>query len=89
MPAYPVTANTDLTTPGKGKRLRSWHFSNSGAAAVINLRDGSVTGTIQAQIQLAANTSSSQAYPIGSDMVFAAGLFVQIVSGTIVGSVDI
>ena len=85
---YLVTADTDLTA--KAKRLASWHFSNTVAAAVINLRNGSVTGDILIQIQLAINTSASQAYhvPEGA-LLFTEGLFVDVVSGTIVGSVDL
>ena len=45
MSLYAVTASTDLTGIGKGKRVVSWHFSNTGAAAVINLRDGSASAT--------------------------------------------
>ena len=82
-----VTASVDLTT--KGRRLYAWHFSNTVAAAVINLRNGSVSGDIVAQIQLAVATSASQAYSDPRGLAFPNGLYVQIVSGTIVGSVDV
>lgn len=81
-------ADTDLTV-AKGKRLRSWHISNITAAAVINFRNGSVSGDIVAQIQLAIGTSASQAYDRGNELMFPQGLFVDHVSGTITGSVDL
>ena len=87
MAYFLVTADTDLTA--KPKRLASWHFSNTVAAAVINLRNGSVSGDIVAQIQLAVNTSASQAYDLPTGLAFPLGLFVDVVTGTIVGSVDL
>ena len=41
------------------------------------------------QIQLAINTSASQNYDLPEGLLFPAGLFVDIISGTIVGSVDL
>lgn len=82
-----VTGDVDHTA--KGKRLGAWHFSNSGAAAVINLRNGSVSGDIVVQIQLAATTSASQSYPAPNGLVFPAGVYVDVVSGTIVGSIGL
>lgn len=85
---YLVTANTDLTT--KAKRLASWHFAETAAAvASVNLRNGSLTGDIVAQIKLAASTSASQAYPGPNHQLFPDGLYVEKVAGTIVGSVDL
>ena len=87
MAYYLVTADVDLTA--KAKKLASWHFSNTVAAAVINLRNASVTGDIVIQIQLAIGTSASQAYSHSNQPFFPDGLFVDVVSGTIVGSVDL
>jgi hypothetical protein len=88
MPNHLVTASVDHST--KGKRLAAWHFSNSGAAAVINLREGSATGDIIVPIQLAATTSASQAYNVPDGCpTFSLGCYVQVVSGTIVGSVTL
>jgi len=87
MAYYLVTGDVDLTT--KPKKLASWHFSNTVAAAVINLRNASVTGDIVVQIQLAIGTSASQAYSHPNEPFFPDGLFVDVVSGTIVGSVDL
>ena len=81
-----VTGDTDLTAPGIPKRVSSWHFA-SAAGATINLRDGSVSGDIIAQIQLAVGTSASQSYD--RPLLFPAGLFVDVVTGTIVGSVQL
>ncbi len=84
---YTVTADTDLT--GKGKRCYAWHISNTVAAGLVNLRNGSVTGDIVVQIQVAIGDSKSQVYPGPRGLVFPAGVFVDVVTGTIVGSVDI
>jgi hypothetical protein len=84
---YLVTGSTDLTA-GKPKRLKSWHFRAT-AAAVINLRNKSVTGDIVVPINLAITTSASQAYPATNEPVFPDGLYVEVVSGTVVGSVDL
>lgn len=81
--------NVDLTGTGKGKRICSWHFSNITAAAVINIRDGSASATRYIQIQLAVGASASQAYGQQSAPLFPNGVFIEIVSGTIVGSVDL
>jgi len=87
MAYYTVTADTDLTT--KGRRLAAWHFRTTVAAGEINIRNGSVTGDIVVPIFLAINTSASQAYAMPQGLEFPAGVFVDVVTGTIVGSVDI
>ncbi len=90
MALFAVTGTVDLTGLGKGKRLASWHFSTTGAAAVINIRDGSVSATRYIQVQLAANTSASQAFMFANSRpVFPNGVYVEVVSGTVVGSVDL
>ena len=90
MPLFAVTGSTDLTGLGKGKRVVSWHFSNTGAAAVINLRDGSVSATRYIQIQLPATTGyAALAYGQQSAPLFPNGVYVEVVSGTIIGSVDL
>lgn len=86
---YVVTADTDLTA-GKGKRVASWHFAETAAAvAQVLLRDGSVSGPIVARINLAASESKSETYSMPTGLVFPAGLFVDVLAGTVVGSVDI
>jgi hypothetical protein len=78
--------NVDLTT--KGRRVASWAFSNITAAAVINLRNGTVTGDKVIQVQLAVGASASEAYgQVG--VLFPLGVFVEIVTGTITGSIDL
>jgi hypothetical protein len=77
--------NVDLAT--KGRRLASWQFSNITAAAVVNLRNGTVTGDKVVQVQLTAPSSASQSYD--TPLIFPLGVFVEIVSGTITGSVDL
>jgi len=87
---YTVTADTDLTAAPKGKRLASWHFAETAAStAQVALRNGSVTGDIVARVNLAASTSASQAYAGPQYLLFPAGLFVDVLAGTVVGSVDL
>lgn len=81
-----VTTSVDLTA--KGKRLYSWHFRAT-AAAVINIRNASVSGDIVIPINLAVDTSASQAYDGQRGLAFPAGVYVQVVSGTVLGSVDV
>lgn len=87
MPYFLVTTSTDLTT--KPKRLSAWHFRAT-AAAVVNIRDGSASGDIVVPINIALDTSAGQSYdsPEGS-ILFPNGVFVQVVSGTVVGSVNL
>lgn len=88
MAYYLVTADIDLTA--KPKRLMNWHFAETAAAvAQVLLRNGSVSGDIVARINLAASTSASQAYSGPDYLFFPAGLFVDVLAGTIVGSVDL
>jgi hypothetical protein len=83
---FTQAADADLTT--KGKRLVAWHLSAT-AAAVCNLRDGSVSGPIVVQILCPINDMRTQTYTLPAGLVFPAGVFVDVVSGTFVGSVDI
>lgn len=87
MPTFPFTqaADADLTT--KPKRLTAYNLSAS-AAAVVNLRDGGVAGPILVQIQAGVNVSVTEGYP-HPGIVFPSGCFVDVVSGTFVGSVTL
>jgi len=86
MAYYVVSASTDLSA--KGKRLRSWDLRAT-AAAVVNLRNGGASGDIVVPINMAITTSASQAYPSPGGKLFPLGVYVEVASGTIVGSVDI
>jgi hypothetical protein len=87
--------NVDLsskTTPMIPKRLASWHFSAVTAAALIHLRNGSLTGDILAEIQIAAGASASEVYSSPTFLLFPDGLFVEVASGgtsVLKGSVDL
>ena len=86
MAYFLVTADTDLTA--KPKRLFNWHFAETAAAvAQVALKNGGTGGDIVARINLAASTSASQSYD--RPLLFPAGLYVDVLSGTIVGSVDL
>jgi hypothetical protein len=89
MPLFAVTANTDLTV-GKPKQLASWSFQNTGTAATIELRDGSVTGTPYITIPLAVGSTTPTFAALSYDIppVFPNGLFIKLTGATIVGSVD-
>lgn len=83
-----ATGNTDLTT--KGKRVLSWHFEENAvtpAAARVLLRNGSATGDVIVPIRLAASDSKGGDYSNG--LGFPLGVFVEVVTGTVRGSVDI
>jgi len=88
MPTFLVTADTDLTA--KLKRVSNWHFAETAAAvAQVLLRNGSASGDIYARINLAASTSASQAYPGPDYWMFPQGLYVDVLAGTVVGSVEL
>lgn len=89
MAYYVLNTGSDLDLTSKGKRLASWHMSSAAATVTVNLRNGSASGDIVAQIQLAANTSASQAYSMPTGLLFPNGLFVDWVTGTVTGSVDL
>ena len=72
---------TRAVTAGDSKRLASWHLSAGGTALVVNFCDKD-SGTPLWQVQLAINTSASQAYP-QSPPVFPNGLHVELVSGVL------
>lgn len=85
-----VTASADLTT--KGRRLLSWHFAeNAGspAAARVLLRDAGLSGDVVVDIRLAASDSKGGSYAAVPGFVFPNGVYVEVASGTVRGSVDI
>jgi hypothetical protein len=87
---FTQTASTDLTT--KGRRLCSYNVSETaGAAAIVNLRDGSVTGPIVIQLRFAAVVGGSTqtatfSWPF---LPFPAGLYLEKNAGAIQATVDI
>jgi hypothetical protein len=87
MAYFTVTADTDLTT--KGKKVASWHFDCTVAAGEILLRNGSVSGDIVVPIRIAVGASAGQSYDMPTGLYFPNGLYVDVVSGTIRGSVDL
>jgi hypothetical protein len=89
MALWPVAGSTNLAGIGKGKRVGSWHLSTTVAAGVINFRNGSAAGPIMFTVNLPVGNSSSQAYPHASEPLFPLGLYVEVTSGTVVGSVDL
>jgi hypothetical protein len=88
MAQYAVTASTDLTA-GKGKRLASYQFGDNtaGTAWRVLLRDGGASGTVLHDIRGASLTSKEMAFKV--PVIFALGLYVDVASGTVRGSVDL
>ena len=83
---YAFSGSLDLTA--KGKRVYSVHCAAT-AAAVVNIRDGSVTGPIVVPLQIPINTSKEITYSAPPGLLFPAGPYVQVVSGTVTGSLDV
>jgi hypothetical protein len=88
---YAFSASVDLSGPGKGRRLASWHLSQGAAGAqTVNLRSGSASGAILVQLQLPASSSRFQAYDQAGLPTFPAGLYVEVTgAGLNAGSVDL
>lgn len=89
MAYYAVTDDIDLTA--KGKRLASWHFTETSDAAVaqVLLRNAGSGGDIVARINLAISGSKSQSFSAPQYLTFPGGLYVDVLSGSVVGSVDL
>jgi len=85
-----VTGTVDLTA-AKPKRMNAWHLAETtgGGAAVVTFRDGGSSGPIVFRVNLASGTSASQAYFPPDFLEFPGGGYVTVVSGTVVGSVDL
>jgi hypothetical protein len=85
-----VSANTDLTT--KTRRLRAGNVrETAGAVAVVSFREGSASGNIVVQLRFAAVTGGSDrtfdfSHP---GLTFSSGVFVEVASGTVRGSVEL
>ena len=88
MRAYALTGSDQLVFTGVG-----WYggFSvreTAAAAASIRVYDGtSATGTLLDTIALAANESARENYTGNGMLQFSNGVYVDIVSGTVEGSV--
>lgn len=87
--AVAVSGTADVAAFTGPCTLRGWSLrEDAGTAAVATVRiwDGtSATGTVLAAIELAANASTSQAIPDG--LRAALGVFVEVVAGSVEGSV--
>lgn len=60
--------------------------TSGSASALVRVFDGSATGTILDEIALTASQSAREIYA-GFAMKAGSGLFVQVVSGTVTGSI--
>lgn len=84
----PFSADLDLTT--RVFRVVGFHIAETaGAAAVVNLRNGSVTGDIFVQVRLPAIAGGNSIHhSFTTRAQFPKGLFVDVVSGTVVGAIQ-
>jgi hypothetical protein len=90
----PITASLQVlpvVTSGTAGAYHGYHFTCT-LAAVINIRDGNVSGAIIDQINVAALGVVQSSWDYGDDgrggVKLTTGLYVEVVSGTgVVGSV--
>ena len=82
--AYPITPNSNHTGVRNlsGFSLRE----TAGAAAVVRLRIATVGGTILETLALTADASLGVVYGRGNSKRSSDGVYVEVVSGTIEGS---
>jgi hypothetical protein len=59
------------------------------AYQLVTASTDSASGDIVIPLNIGLNVSASQAYPTPQGIVFPDGVYVEVVSGTVVGSVDI
>lgn len=63
-------------------------WEDSSGAAVVELRAGSVTGTVVRRFHLAADESISMVLPKAVFLEFPGGCYVKEVSGSVAGVLD-
>jgi len=68
---------------GLSRRLASVHIATTGTASVVNLRDGSVTGTIRYSFNGAINSDKTVAFTPPSAPLFPVGCYVELNAGTV------
>jgi hypothetical protein len=82
-----VTGSTDVTK--KIRYLNSFSFTeNAGtpAAARVQLKNGSTSGDLLVDVQLAASGTTQRDFP--KPLYFPLGVYVQVSAGTVRGSVS-
>lgn len=78
-----VGANHPSIKQWRGFAIRE----SAGAAAVVNFRSGSATGDILWPLNLAADEAAGIILGSGEDAIDStAGMYVEVVSGTVVGT---
>lgn len=82
-PVNPVVRTTDGLAQIEGITPRHYHGANmdAGAAAVVEIRDGSVTGTILDTLRLGAAGETSSPFA-ERGITTANGVWIEVVSGT-------
>ena len=84
-----LPVETVAGSPGAGA-YHGYHLRFTGVAGVVNIRDGDVSGTIIDQVNGTTSLEHSE-WQYGEDgrggVLVKEGLFVEVVSGTVVGSV--
>jgi hypothetical protein len=84
------SADKDLTSAPRVGSVIGWHVTETaGAAANVALRNGSVTGPIIVNIRLPAVAGGNSVHvALARPALFPKGLFVDVVSGTVIGSIQ-
>jgi hypothetical protein len=78
---------TRSVTAGDGKRLASWCLSQGTGAQIVRFCNGTAAAPL-IEIQVPANSSTSQAYP--TPLFFPLGLHCEVVNANLVrGAVDL
>lgn len=86
---HTFTTSRDLTSAPRVGSVLGFHVAETaGAAAVVRLRDGSVTGAIFSEVRLPSVTGGNSVhFAANRPMLFPKGLYVEV-SGTVVGSIQ-
>ena len=87
--AVALTGSDQAVRAGQGYYRGFTIRETAGAAAVVVIYDNAsaASGTVLEQVSLGANESAREFYP--SAIFAAAGIYVDVVSGTVAGSVRI
>lgn len=83
---HTFTADLNLTSAPLVRSIMGFHIAETaGAAAEVRLRDGGASGDIFVQVNLAAD--ESRHVPFSRPVIFPAGVFVDVVSGSVQGGI--
>jgi hypothetical protein len=83
------TFNDDTDFTSRCKRVSGFHITETaGAAASVKLRNGSITGTVFADVRLPAVTGGNSIhFAADRPLLFNKGLYVEVVTGAVTGTI--